>query len=93
MGYFSSVKTEVSLCSSSTSSSYTLRLRIGISSFDFIFEEVLVAGIAFGLAFGAAGVLFPLAGSLADAVDWTALATLEGTMIYDPLPGGDSLAG
>ena len=81
VGYFSSVKTEVTLCSSSSSSSSTLRLRIGISSFDIVFEEVLVAGIALGLAFGAAGILFPLAGSLADEDDWEALAALEGTMI------------
>ncbi len=82
VGYFSSVRTEVTLCSSSSSSSSTLRLRIGRSSFDFVFEEELVAAIALGLAFGAAGILFPLAGSLADEDDWEALtACLGGTMI------------
>ena len=86
MGYFSSVKTELSLCSLSTSSSCTLRLQIGISSFHFDFED---------LAFGAAGVRFPLADSLEDVVDEAAFATLKGTMIvflveiallYDDLP-------
>ena len=86
MGYFSSVRTEVILCSSSSSSSSTLRLHIGKSSFDFVFEEELVAGIALDLAFRAAGIL-PLAGSLAF---WYGCVPGRD---YDPLPGGDNLAG
>ena len=78
MGYFSSVKTEVTLCSSSMSSSSTLRLRIG-ASFDFVFDIVLVAEIALGLALEVAGIRFPFAASLADG--WGFLAALEGIMI------------
>ena len=60
VGYLSSVKTEVTLCSSSMSSSSTLRLRIG-ASFDFIFDEAIEAGIALGLALEVAGIRFPFA--------------------------------
>ena len=78
VGYFSSVKTEVSLCSSSMSSSSTLRLRIG-ASFDFVFDEALVAGTALGLVLEVTGIRFPFAASLADG--WGFLAALEGIII------------
>ena len=76
--YFSSDRTEVSLCSSSLSSSSTLRLRAEVVSFGFDFEELLAVVSAFGLVEGAAAVFLDRADSRVDVTGGVGLVALEG---------------